>query len=995
MTAYQDAIANIDPTMDELRRNAREFVTKTEQVANTILSLLETVKANNVSATISQVAIPKVDFKYPDLPEPPGFELVDPIYTDPPQQRTIRDIDLASIVRPRPPTDPSIPGFPGQFILGPIRDPELGDLVIANPPMRNAIGENPGVPMVGDVRSRDLGAVVPRAAPSTPSLPNQSSAPEIGAIRVRDQGAIAVTGLPGSQAVTPIPTEPNPSDIRSIQNIGTAPVFNETAPDFSEIGRPTITFHEFNAAVPEIETDFPLPDQPEQVDLNAPVLRPITLPTLQQVTIPAFTQALPNPQALQPPNLTFSWQDAAYNDDLLAALKNALLNRIVNGGTGLNPIVEAAIWARGRDREVKNGDAAQMELLNGHAARGWSLPSAVLSAQLQKAKQDYQDKIADLSREVMIQQATLEQRNIEFALQTALGLEQALIQEHSTMRERALRAAQYMQQAAIDVYNAQAAKLNLEIETFKAYALAYETRLRGELSKLELFKGELEAQGLISQLNKDDIQIYQTKAEVLKINADIYNTIVNAINTRLNAEGQKINLFRAQVEAVTAQNQNERVKVELYSAEQNAEELKVKFFNTRVQGALSRLEFYSKQAEIKDLIAKSDIQISDLNLRRYLGRADALLRQEQLVQTKYTNDLQRFSANMQAIIQAYEAQLRNSQFLAQTDLAVEDLRLRRYLGQLDGQIKFASNLLDRFRSETAIFSALTQADLGIFDASLRNQQALTQADLGKEELLLRRNVAVLDGVMRNAATQLEAYRSDLAAYTANLDASVRIFSVRSENERARAQIDISKEDLRLRQYISELELAGKQVDAAIETFKAKVQGFAAETNLYTVDVDAAKAVSQNDIAIVTTELQIYLGQLDAVIKKVAAKTELVKTAADIYRSQTNIYTAQVGAEASKWEAIQKQIENNIQYVKAQSDVAVANAQINVSNANNVTNLLIEGLRAIATLYERLVSSAYSALNVGATASANASDSFSVSTSTSENTNFNYELTTPP
>lgn len=449
--------------------------------------------------------------------------------------------------------------------------------------------------------------------------------------------------ISGTYNIPPVPLPPNINllvpNIPTAQASGTIrdidlsnipfPVFTAVEPTTIDPGRPTLRNVQFTAVEPVIDTSFTFPAQPDTTLPDAPVFRPINIPLSPIVTIPAFDQPLPNASGIFPPNLTFNWSESPYSSQLLTALKNELLNRITNGGTGLNPVVEQAIFDRGKDRERKELVSVQEEILKAQTARGWSRPTGSTFAALETALQQSQDKIADLSREIMIKQADLEQRNIEFALQTTLALEQSLIQENNAIMERAFRARQLIQQFTIDIFNAQIAKLNIELETYRAFSTGYELQLRGELAKIEIFKTQIEAQGLISQINQDDLQLYLGRIQALRVEADIFNTIVSSINARLNAEGQKVALFREQVNSYTAQNQAEQIKLNLYAQDIQSETLRYGLFQAKVQAFASRVEAYAKQVDAKSAVTTADIAVEDQKLRRYLGILDAIIKEVQ------------------------------------------------------------------------------------------------------------------------------------------------------------------------------------------------------------------------------------------------------------------------------------------------------------------------------------------------------------------------------
>lgn len=120
-----------------------------------------------------------------------------------------------------------------------------------------------------------------------------------------------------------------------------------------------------------------------------------------------------------------------YCPNLVGCLKTAMdgwiCSSIEDGGTGMKPNVENAIWQRGRDREIIDSRRVIDEAVSGIAARGWSLPGGVLLDAVQRAKQAAADKASTINRDVMIKQADIEIENIRFAIGEGIKLRLGVI----------------------------------------------------------------------------------------------------------------------------------------------------------------------------------------------------------------------------------------------------------------------------------------------------------------------------------------------------------------------------------------------------------------------------------------------------------------------------------------------------------------------------------------------------------------------------------------
>lgn len=99
----------------------------------------------------------------------------------------------------------------------------------------------------------------------------------------------------------------------------------------------------------------------------------------------------------------------------VTALRTMLETRI-NGGTGLDATVEAAIWNRAREREAATAQAQVDEATLQDEALGFDFPTGALNARLEAVGQEYHNKVSGINRDIAIKQADLEQQNLRDAI---------------------------------------------------------------------------------------------------------------------------------------------------------------------------------------------------------------------------------------------------------------------------------------------------------------------------------------------------------------------------------------------------------------------------------------------------------------------------------------------------------------------------------------------------------------------------------------------------
>ena len=143
-------------------------------------------------------------------------------------------------------------------------------------------------------------------------------------------------------------------------------------------------------------------------DLITPATAGITLPTapIKPIIVNAVVGGDP-----APPTLT----TVATNEllsELITEIKNSLYRRLTYA-TGLLPHVEAAIFGRGVDRETKIHSSGFANYMAAQSAMGWASPSGQDRAAFIVFETKKQGALSDLSRDIMIKQAELEQSNMQ------------------------------------------------------------------------------------------------------------------------------------------------------------------------------------------------------------------------------------------------------------------------------------------------------------------------------------------------------------------------------------------------------------------------------------------------------------------------------------------------------------------------------------------------------------------------------------------------------
>lgn len=326
---------------------------------------------------------------------------------------------------------------------------------------------------------------------------------------------------------------PDTDDIEDI-------VFPEILPiDFSSRPSFTASLESF----PTFDDDLP----------SAPTLK--SVPSSSSLFTPSVVEVT-DPGAM-------TYTPGAYNSDIRADLFAKILSDIRNGGTGLNPTVEADIYDRGRERQRVENEKLYRETEDRFTATGFGLPSGALSSSLQAANVEISGKSDQLNREITINQADLEQKNIQFSVDQAVKIESILLQAYNDQENRLFETAKAIAQSTIDIYNSITANQSLKLELYKTEADVFKIKVESALRENEVLIQQYDTQikAFVSQLDLEiknaqlQVEAFRTEAMVFeaetKATGMYYEALVQENSLSVQAFSEKIKRQIAIIEANT------------------------------------------------------------------------------------------------------------------------------------------------------------------------------------------------------------------------------------------------------------------------------------------------------------------------------------------------------------------------------------------------------------------------------------------------------------
>jgi hypothetical protein len=440
---------------------------------------------------------------------------------------------------------------------------------------------------------------------------------------------------------------PTFQDVASIDpSQGLPAPFSETAPNTNEPNRPS-PIAEFTNMLPTLDLNVDFGYMQEIVAHPEPVMHNYTEVDRPNTSIQPFAGTVPVFDSAVPTDLDTKmsvWYHTAapefvtmvngYVDAELDKLNpefhsqmgkiEAQISKYLAGGTGLNAAVEDAIYARARGKNNAEALRVRDQSLADAATRGFTMPTGALLSATQQARQGGADNNARAASEIVVMQAEMEQKNLQFAVTTSAGLRSTMInaslaymQNLGVINGQALDYAKSLLGSVIEMFDIQAKAYSVRVEALRAEVTAYDAYLRGIMANVELYKAELAAEQTKAQIDATKVQAYTAiiQSELAKV--AVYKARVDAELGKASLQKLKVEVFQAQVQAYGAQVQAKTAEWQGYSAAWSGEVSKIAGFKAKVDAYTAKMQGYSAGISGKSAGAQAQAMTNEARAKQY------------------------------------------------------------------------------------------------------------------------------------------------------------------------------------------------------------------------------------------------------------------------------------------------------------------------------------------------------------------------------------------
>jgi len=512
-------------------------------------------------------------------------------------------------------------------------------------------------------------------------------------------------------------TEPTFSAVDKVQ----LPNVSLSAPSISLPTAPVVVLPD----APTVDAHFNMPVIPQAPVLETPVLdalHAVVIPDAPVINLPTFLATAPTAD-LDPPSNIFAYAEDDYASAMLDALKAKLLNDLQNGGYGIEPADEQALWERAKEREAASAQQALADVERAFASRGYMQPPGALFSALESVITKAQQAANSMSREIALKRADMYVENRKFTIQQVKETEQILIGFHAAQMERLLNAEKYLSEFAISFYNAKVASFNAQLDAYKTEAQVFESKLRAAVEVVNVYRSQVEASRVQSEVNRSIVDTYRARMEAVSAAVNLYRVQMEAAQIQANVERTRLEGLKTAVDAYVATVQGKTAEFGLYRAQIEGELAKVQAFDVQVKAKSLQIEAAKAQSIIASANVTREVEMANAKLATHRlvlddaqARANIVLANNKLNLSAYESGVTLYKVQSDIGIEKARTsiQLQNSNvemYKANATVAVERARV-----ELEGQKTALNTRLGAAESGAKIYAQMISGALGAVNA---------------------------------------------------------------------------------------------------------------------------------------------------------------------------------------------------------------------------------------------------------------------------------------
>lgn len=494
-----------------------------------------------------------------------------------------------------------------------------------------------------------------------------------------------------------------------------------TIPAFQPSVRPNFSLREpaFNDELPPVSPTIPSIVFPLEPVFQTPATPQLSGSQFTPAVIPNFDIPLPvfAGGALPSGRINFNPGDYEYVYVYLRDIEAQIKEWFENGGLGIPPNIEQAIYDRAVDRAQQEVSRAEQKAYEQFGGRGFRLPTGLLQESVRAFYEEARKSVNDVNRTIIIEAQKQEVDHIHWVTENMQKLEEFYFNVHNEMVKRAFELAKLESELQITAYNSIVALFQAQVGIYNAQVEAYNTRVQAALAVLEENKLRVE-------FDKNLVNLYESQWRGVLASVDVYKAQVQAKQVEVDIVGSLVNNYKIQVDAYSAKVGANKQKVELYTSQVQAEGVKAGILESEAKVYSAEVSAINTQNEIQIKNSEVKVAINDNAIRQYTAEVEAKRSALQsnlgVIQAQvaaYQAKIAGYAAGQQTITSKNELAIRNADLEARTNIAYFEARMKEFEALMARFKENAAVVIESLKTAGVIASSLASGALSAINVS--------------------------------------------------------------------------------------------------------------------------------------------------------------------------------------------------------------------------------------------------------------------------------------
>lgn len=460
------------------------------------------------------------------------------------------------------------------------------------------------------------------------------------------------------------------------------------------------------------------------LDLNAPPSDSIEteIPKLGELENITFDD---NVEDKRHTTIVWSSQSAT---SLLDQIKSVM----ANGGFGISADMQTAIFNTDIERKKQTLDDALLRVNANFGARGFRVPSHLLTGPRNEIIQKFQFDLENQSREIVKLMEEHYRQNVIAALSNGIQLE-TMLSEFTNKYDQLYIA---LMELAVKKYTA---LIQAEISKFDAKVKRMEAEISRMRIRLEIYKTQVEWKRLALDKVRIDLAIDELQIKLLEFKVDTRLKNRELDVKVLDAHTEMINKFTAYYSKL------DELRMQVKSTSTDSA---IKVANQQI--SMGKFYLDSKAQELEKI--KMDINIDDLELRGIQMKIDG-----------FTKKVEADIAVERLGIDAKQAEIEK----IKADIAVDEIKLKELTSLLESYVAANAGDIEAQKAEIQAVVAHNQVlrDERMLDIEVKRANiSILQADIEQMKAKIEKNSQVAKAWIDRYATNVKKDGDYLSAY---------------------------------------------------------------------------------------------------------------------------------------------------------------------------------------------------------------------------------------